>query len=280
MSVIKFISGKNRELSQLKTAVDYVLNKEKTGGKYIACNGVSAEEAYEDMRTVKMLHGKERGRQYIHFVISFNKGVSSELAFRVSRLCAKYYENEYQFVLAIHTNTSNVHAHVILNTVNAKTGKKFGQSRGGMLKFRDYANDILRKNGLNTVGKIRRMSIGTRWEDNMDPGINQILIYTDEDDGTSMDFLGIIQDAGDDIDINVRDGFFGPVDEAEVLTEILGDQQEKNLRQIERFFEGEDDYLPDNYDFEEAEIEYEKMKAAEETWRCQEWDDQSWFDKD
>ncbi len=69
--------------------------------------------------------GKDTGRRYIHFVISFDAGVSSQLAFTIASESAEYFADEYQYILSVHNNTENVHAHVILNAVNVHTGKNF-----------------------------------------------------------------------------------------------------------------------------------------------------------
>ena len=153
MSIVKFANGKNRGNDALERGINYILDAEKTSSRYIASNGVGKTSAVEDMKTVQQLLGKDTGRRYIHFVISFDAGVSSQLAFTIASESAEYFADEYQYILSVHNNTENVHAHVILNAVNVHTGKKFSQSKAEMLDFRDYVNTVLLSYGLNPVGR-------------------------------------------------------------------------------------------------------------------------------
>lgn len=176
MSILHFINGKNRSLSQLKGSIAYIFNPEKVKHGCRGGTGVVYDEAYDDMKIIKVLHNKTKGRQYIHFIISFDKGISYLKAFDICEEILDYFSDEYQIVFAVHENTENIHGHFILNTV-AVDGRKFRQSTKEMLSFRTFVNEILEDYGLNTIGKIEMMPIDDYAE--LSQFLNEIII--DED---------------------------------------------------------------------------------------------------
>lgn len=60
-----------------------------------------------------------------HFIQSFKPGeITPERALEVGKeLCEKFLKGEYQYFLAIHTDTDHTHLHVIFNNVNRKTAE-------------------------------------------------------------------------------------------------------------------------------------------------------------
>lgn len=152
MSVLKIVDGRNSELSQLTEIIKYVKNPEKNSHGLLAGIGVRINAAAEDMKTVKVLKNKITGRQYIHFLLSFDQGVDAVTAHRIGKRVLMYQAHNYfQILMAVHDNTANVHCHFVLNTVGKGT-RKFSQSRAEMLKFRDYINRILEEERLNPIG--------------------------------------------------------------------------------------------------------------------------------
>lgn len=103
---------------------------------------------------VKRLFCKLEGRQYLHWILSHDKGVSADIADKVAIEVMKMIGKEYQLIVGTHVNTNNVHSHFLINTVNFATGKKFSESERDMLKTREKINSILKKYGLKQCGKI------------------------------------------------------------------------------------------------------------------------------
>lgn len=164
MSILKFINGKNKSLLQLKNLIDYIANPEKAPEKYLAHTGLCGRSTYQDMFTFKLLHGKMKGRQYVHFILSFDSDVSCEKAYQVGTEVLTYFKGQYQVFMAVHVNTKNVHCHYILNTVGFD-GYKFRQSISELKMLREFVNIILIKFNLNPVGKIRRSGREWFWEE-------------------------------------------------------------------------------------------------------------------
>lgn len=153
MSIYKRAATHAAELNHLKKAINYILDPEKTDAALIQSRGVSVENAFEDMVFLKQLYCKTDGRQYLHWILSHNKGVPLKTVEAVSRDILKLVGAEFQVIAAIHTNTNNLHTHFIINSVRITDGKKFSQSKRDMLKFRQVVNQILDSYGLDAIGK-------------------------------------------------------------------------------------------------------------------------------
>lgn len=250
MSIFKFINSKNRGAQSLKQGIDYILNREKTVSNLVSGNGVNTNTAYPDMKTVQTLFGKETGRSYVHFVISFDQEVSAEKAYIVANKCCNYFASEYQYILAVHTNTENCHAHVVLNTVNIQTGKKFSQSRKEMLDFRDFVNQCLIEYDLNPIGQTDSSALA--YETGvLDDYENLVDIFEDDEvEG-----------------YNIPDSIFGFVDPDEISQISYAEVRDSDMKKIIHYFEGEAEELPPNSYFEDAEIQYLLWK-----------DSQRWFE--
>lgn len=156
MSILKYFNGRNRSLSKLKDRIIYISDPDKVKSGYVGGTGILPTTAFQDMKTIKILHGKVIGRQYIHMVLSFDTEVTPLLANEVCTEILEMYRGRYQVIFAIHENTENVHGHFIINSVGVE-GEKFRQSKSEMLQFRAKINLILKKYGLN---EIRKTEIG------------------------------------------------------------------------------------------------------------------------
>ena len=73
-------------------------------------------------------------------------------------LCKALFNDEYQYVLAVHTDHSHIHTHIIVNNVNFYTGKTFEtEYNQGKIpdrawsKLRTVSDDLCRKHHLSVV---------------------------------------------------------------------------------------------------------------------------------
>lgn len=252
MSIVKFANGKNRGKGALKQAINYILNPEKVSSNFILGNGISTRTPCEDMETVQALFGKNTGRRYIHYIISFDKDVSEEMALEVAEEAASYFADDFQYLLSVHTNTENNHAHVIVNAVNIRTGNKFSQSRADMLKFRSWVNDCLRKHGLNLIGESSETEFCCKEGDLED----------------WEDWADVLED--DEMEDSISsNSFFGFVDPDEISQIQYAQLEDEHMNQIIHFFEGEAEELPPDTYYEDAKMFYEEWL---DSWKMQEKD--------
>ncbi|WP_371371034.1 relaxase/mobilization nuclease domain-containing protein [Sporomusa aerivorans] len=107
--------------------------------------GVSPETAFEEMDAVKRIHNQTEGRQYKHFMFSFDSGISlpHETLLEIGHKIGSYFSGEYQIVSYMHFDKRNTHIHYILNTVNVFTGQKFRITKRDFYNYKLYINEIL-----------------------------------------------------------------------------------------------------------------------------------------
>lgn len=242
----------------------YILDPSKTNSSLICTNGVSANSPAEDIETVQFLLGKNTGRRYIHFVISFDKNVPNTVAYTVACNCAEYFSHSFQYVLAVHTNTTNPHAHIILSAVNVRTGKKFSQSQKEMLTFREHVNFCLRQFGLDEIAKNTMSKNLVRDQDFIDD------FWADDDFEDNYD-----ENLDRDTDEFEHDkSFFGPCDPEELKIINEAEEADKLRKSAYDYFEGKSDdfpgempsYVVDNlyYEWLDEKIHEREEKEKEE----------------
>ena len=150
MAVTKFLSRKTR----LDTIIKYVMNGEKTE-KMMYVSGVNCrpDTAIQQMQDTKKRFNKEGGIISYHLIQSFEgKEVSPEKCHELGLQYAKeIFGDDYEFVVATHLNTDNVHNHIVVNSVSFKSGNKFYSNRETKDFIRITSDFICRENGLSIV---------------------------------------------------------------------------------------------------------------------------------
>ena len=148
MAVVKFIASG----CPMNNIFNYVMRDEATERKLIDGVNCMPETALEEFKFVKARFGKEDGRQYYHIIQSFSPddNISPEEAHELGMKFAGHFEG-FQAVVATHVNKAHLHNHIILNSVNMETGRKYHQSRDEMLAAKRLANDLYREYGLSVT---------------------------------------------------------------------------------------------------------------------------------
>ena len=169
--------------------------KPKNGIRYITDQNkaafVSAKNLFEDEDYAKQFEetAKRFGkgdkfdeRKYYHCKLSCARqdNVSPEKAHAYAEeLVAKLFQN-YECVIATHTDTQTVHSHIIINAVDPITGKKLQFNKQDYVKMKDEANRLgkkygftetdFRKRGKNSrtvVEKKIMLKGGTSWKEEL-----------------------------------------------------------------------------------------------------------------
>ena len=161
MAITKMNHLKGGEGSNgLKRSIAYIMNPEKTdGGLLVGGNsGTTPEEVFRSMMETKDHFGKQKGRQGYHFVISWKPGdITKEIAYKAAgTFCERYLGDDYDYVYAIHTDQLHIHAHIIFNSVNRRTGYKYRYEKGDWERFiRPVTDEVCRENGLPVLSDQR-----------------------------------------------------------------------------------------------------------------------------
>lgn len=110
------------------------------------------ETSLEEMMVTKRLFGKTRGRQYIHLVQSFpkNETVTHKQAHILAQQLADRFEG-FQVLISTHKDRDHVHSHLLINSVNFETGKKWQQSISEMDTVKGFSDQLCRSAGLSVI---------------------------------------------------------------------------------------------------------------------------------
>ena len=155
VAVLKFINGRNDNPDSLRSICGYATDKSKTNdGTLVATHGCSLEHPVEDMLANKRLHNKAHGKQYEHFVLApcpNGSDKSPEDILRATKEIVATVFPENMAVISVHTDTKVIHAHTVLDSVNAVTGRKFSQGPADLNRVKQKANNILQKHGFALI---------------------------------------------------------------------------------------------------------------------------------
>jgi hypothetical protein len=140
----------------LSGMLDYVLDKDKTKTELISGVNISTENIFEQMEITKKAWGKTGGRQYKHIIQSFpaSELVTAEEVHQYGlELAKKFIPPGFQYIVVTHINKKHLHNHIIINSVNTLTGKKFHDTNNDLLKLRQLNDEVCKAHGLSIPKK-------------------------------------------------------------------------------------------------------------------------------
>lgn len=131
---------------------DYVTNREKTTDSLLTGVNCVAQTARDEFEAVKKQFHKTDGRGYYHIVQSFSPDdpLDFDTAHEIGLKFAEYFQG-CQCVVATHMNTDHIHSHIIMNSVNFETGRKFHQSATDLRRQRQINDEICMDYGLRVL---------------------------------------------------------------------------------------------------------------------------------
>ena len=138
----------------LKTAIQYVMNGDKTEEKLlVATHLCSQEHAYEDMVSTKKQHGLTDGVQYYHMILAFKPGeITPDLAMELAQKFVDEQLAEYETVIGVHTDRQHIHAHILFNSVQWGAKAKYhSNAKSYNSQIRANADRLCREHGLSVI---------------------------------------------------------------------------------------------------------------------------------
>ena len=159
MAITKILHQKaspDRELGiHTKQLIDYIMNPDKTEDCLLV-GGVNCipKMAYEQMKKTKELFGKIGGRQSYHIIISLKpgEGTPNQLYEMTEQFIEELLGGEYEAVYAVHTDHKHLHSHIVFNSVNMITGKKYQHKNGDWkYKIQPITNRLCEKYGFDIM---------------------------------------------------------------------------------------------------------------------------------
>ena len=156
MPILKVI-GKNKKKNNntqtpasLKRVLEYITRKGKNEDEVYKCFGVGVndniDKAFKQIMFNKDTHDKRTGKQYKHYVKSYPKGFNNlEVIEKITRefVQKNFLEKGFMCYVAIHQDKDHYHSHIVVDTVNFKTGYKLHELNSKDMEKTRYKNKIL-----------------------------------------------------------------------------------------------------------------------------------------
>lgn len=152
------ISGIHPIYSTSSRAVEYIINPDKTDNGLLtysyACDIKNIDNDFQKVRNA----GTGKGyvlAQHIHQSFQ-GKEVSPELALQCGiELADKFLKGNYQYVVATHINTNNIHNHIIFNNISFDNFRSFeyqdNRNKCAWKNLRKLNDEICKEHNLNVI---------------------------------------------------------------------------------------------------------------------------------
>lgn len=164
MSGMRFNNIREQTPALLGRVCTYLTSPSKTeNGQLIGGRALLPADAARCMAAVKSCFHKLGGRQFIHLTLTPTSDqpiLSGTVLMDLATSIASYYDG-YQSLFTVHTDTQHPHIHLLLNTVNYQTGRKFSQSKMDLNHLRGKFNDMLSERNFHII----RDSANDFWQD-------------------------------------------------------------------------------------------------------------------
>lgn len=201
MAVLRHFSIKNNPLATLKYITGETKEQKAAIVTGINCSD-DPESAYIEMKMCyehyagEKFHrvGKPTGKEHLkmhHYVISFKgQEVTLQEADRIAQEWAKaIFGDNFQILIATHTDTKNIHVHVAVNAFDMN-GKRWLDNKKTMNLCREKINAICKKKKLNVIENPKYNTrqnyaewlanrSGTSWKHKLCDDIDKIVLMED-----------------------------------------------------------------------------------------------------
>ncbi len=147
MPLLKCNAGKAKPQS----AIGYITSPKKA--EIVSARNLFEDEDYaKQFEETAALYGKGKGyneRKYYHFKLSCARqdNLTPQEAHKFAEEVAAKLFQDYECVLATHTDTDTVHSHIIVNAVDPLTGKKLQFSPRDYIAMKDEVNRLGKEHG-------------------------------------------------------------------------------------------------------------------------------------
>lgn len=153
MAIIKAVNSK----ASIGKGINYIVKEEKTEEKLISGINCNPDTAIDEMKATKELYNKTDGRQYAHFIQSFNPkdNISPEKAHQIGLEWLKKNEkfDGFEIVMATHKDKEHIHNHFIINSVNFKDGHKLHTNKKEYQEMKNISNELSKEHDLTVPEK-------------------------------------------------------------------------------------------------------------------------------
>ena len=154
MATLNFIKRKDvKNIESLGNVIAYCAQEYKTsfnGNRLISGINCLPETAMKEFIATKKHWNKQDGMQYYYAVQSFDERlkINPLLAHQMAREWAEKCYPDHEIYIATHMDTDSIHSHIVINSVNLKTGYKIHQNKNDLQRMRNINDELCIKYGL------------------------------------------------------------------------------------------------------------------------------------
>ena len=139
-----------------KATLEYICRDDKTDNKkYVTALNCSLSTVYQEFKNTREMYGKTGGIKYYHFVQSHPSGyeIQPELAHRIAVEFAEKAFKGHECVVATHIDAEHIHSHIVFNSVNVDSGRKYHSNKFTLNDISNISDEICQKYGVQTLEK-------------------------------------------------------------------------------------------------------------------------------
>lgn len=160
----------------------YLKNEKKTNEKLQSYINMGENISLEFSKT-KELYDKKNGRKYYHFIQSFHvdeENITAEEINQIGKELAQktFGDKGYEVAIITHTDQEHFHNHIVVNSVNKKTGIKYQDTITQLYDIRRESNRLCKEHNLERSitsmkkskkasykrGELESIKRGTSWK--------------------------------------------------------------------------------------------------------------------
>lgn len=151
----KKCGGKGGFKTSPRPTLAYITNPKKAAvvSSIMLDDNKNYAEQFADTARIWNKAQSPKSRKYYHFIHSFSPedNISPQMAHRLTEeLCKKFFPHS-EIVIATHTDTSHIHSHIVINSVNFDDGKMLQISPKRYTDIKDFSNEIAERENLTVV---------------------------------------------------------------------------------------------------------------------------------
>lgn len=153
MAVNQTAENKIKTEAGLTEALAYITNPAKISEvSRLNCSG-SNSNTLDQFRLLRLAFNQNKGIIAHHFIQSFapNDNVTPETVHRFGVEYAKLCFPNYQVVVSTHVDKEHLHNHIIVNSCNMITGRKYYDNKETMKNNRVISDKLCRKHGVSVI---------------------------------------------------------------------------------------------------------------------------------
>lgn len=110
--------------------------------------------AKSSFKATRELYGKTGGNEGHVIIQSFKPGeVTPEQCNQLGLALAEKFAPNHQVAVYTHNDKDHVHNHIVINSIDLETGKKFNNNKQALRDLRDFNDDVCREHGLSVPEK-------------------------------------------------------------------------------------------------------------------------------